>query len=177
MIAVPELEDPNFGRTVILMVRHTPDEGAMGLILNRPLNFSASDIWAKVSDDPMPAEVPTGWGGPVQGPLVILHRWEPLADLTVLPGVYISTQREQVEAIIKENRQPFLFFLGYSGWGNDQLEQEAADGGWYHIPATLEKIFSDPYQMWKSCCFDVGEEVLSGDHRIPIDRKPNPNLN
>ena len=84
VVAAADMEDPHFARTVVLLIRHSSEEGAMGLVLNKPLGVPLQEILADVSADvETPEEIGIGWGGPVQGPLVVLHTLEDLADFAV----------------------------------------------------------------------------------------------
>lgn len=177
LVAVPEMDDPNFSRTVVLLVRHSPEEGAMGVILNRPLNLSMQEVWQNVSTKPLETQQPANWGGPVQSPLVVLHRQMSYADLTVIPDLYVTTKREHVESLIQQSLTPFRFYLGYSGWGQGQLEQESEDGGWFILPPDSEIVFADPYEMWKHCCSQVGNQVLHRDSRLRRFSGRDPDLN
>ena len=100
LIASPRLLDPNFARAVVLMVQHG-EEGALGLVLNRPLETSVSDLFEQVLGAPTAAEGVLHQGGPCKGPLMVLHTHEEAADLTVRDGVYFSTEREKIESLIK----------------------------------------------------------------------------
>lgn len=177
LIAVPEMDEPSFSRTVILLIHHSMEQGAMGVILNRPLNLSMKEVWANVSQQALDAEGAAHWGGPVQGPLVLLHREMAFADYTVLPGLYVSTQRENVEATVAQAPIPLRFFLGYSGWGPGQLEREYAEGGWFLLPPDSDVVFTDPYLMWKHCCSQVGHQILHADPRLRSLSGHDPRLN
>ncbi len=178
LVAAADMEDPHFARTVVLLIRHSIEEGAMGLVLNRPINVSPQELFAGAADD---LEVPTGipicWGGPVQGPLVILHTQDDLADLTILPDVCISTQRDRILEILRLDHRPYGFFLGYSGWGKQQLEGECRLGGWYTVEANPEIVFSDPYEMWPTACSQVGWQVLQNDPRLTKQKPTDHHLN
>jgi putative transcriptional regulator len=167
LVAAADMEDPHFARTVVLLIRHSSEEGAMGLVLNKPLGVPLQEILADVSADvETPEEIGIGWGGPVQGPLVVLHTLEDLADLTILPGICISTQRDRILELLRIDRRPYGFFLGYSGWGKQQLEGECQVGGWHIVEATPGLVFSDPYEMWPKACGQVSWGVLRQDPRI-----------
>jgi len=178
LVAVPQMEDSHFARTVVLLIRHSPDEGAMGLVLNRPLSVDVEELLASVSEDLPPSDtISVRWGGPVQGPLVVLHAAEDLADLTVLPGICISTQRDRILEIVRQERQPFCFYLGYAGWGKRQLEDECEAGGWNTIPSSVELVFSDPYEMWPAACAQVNWQVIQSDPRLAKHDPTDPNIN
>ena len=178
LIAAAEMEDPHFARTVILMIRHSPEEGAMGLVLNRPLSVEPQEIFAGVeSEIVVPPDVSVRWGGPVQGPLIVLHTVEELGDLVVMPNVCITTQRDRVLELLRLERRPFHFYLGYSGWGKRQLEGEFEAGGWHSATADASFFFHDPYDMWTLACQQVGWDVLRVDPRVGNQRPIDPNRN
>ncbi|MBL8855482.1 MAG: YqgE/AlgH family protein [Planctomycetaceae bacterium] len=178
LVAAADMEDPQFARTVVLLIRHNPEDGAMGLVLNRPISISPAEIFSSVSDElEVPDGVPVCWGGPVQGPLVVMHTQDDLADLTVMPGVCISTQRDRILELLRLDSRPYCFYLGYSGWGKQQLEGECELGGWHTSPATPELIFADPYDMWSAACGQVSWQVMQRDPRLAKHKPSDPNLN
>lgn len=178
LVAAADMEDPHFARTVVLLIRHSSEEGAMGLVLNRPLGLPLQEILAEAAADvEIPFGLNVGWGGPVQGPVVVLHGWDDLADLTILPGICISTQRERILELLRVDRQPYGFFLGYSGWGKQQLEGECQVGGWHIVEATPGLVFSDPYEMWPKACAQVSWSVLQQDPRVARLGGTDPTLN
>jgi putative transcriptional regulator len=145
LLARPTLRDGFFGRTVILMLQHG-DEGAFGLVLNRP---------AQAENLPFPVFV----GGPckMDGLLMIHGREEWLEaeedpKMQVCPGVYLGTA-EHFEKAAESNdttSEKFRVFVGYAGWGPTQLEAEMQDGSWIVLPATGDVIFDTPAQeLWE----------------------------
>jgi putative transcriptional regulator len=178
LVAAADMEDPQFSRTVVLLLRHSAEEGAMGLVLNRPIAISPAEIFSSVSDEiEVPDGVPVCWGGPVQGPLVVMHQQDELSDLTVMPGVCISTQRDRILELLRMDRRPYRFYLGYSGWGKQQLEGECQLGGWHTHQATSEFVFADPYEMWAAACGQVSWQVMQQDPRVARSKPSDPNLN
>jgi putative transcriptional regulator len=149
LVATPDLRDPNFSRTVVLMLEHG-DDGALGVVLNRPIDLTVADVlpdWADLSSAPACLFV----GGPVAPTAVIgLGRGEgpvfqPLfdglgtLDLDLDPALYASTM-------------PSLrVFVGYAGWSPGQLELELAAGGWLVVDLASDDPFSaDPSQLWQA---------------------------
>jgi putative transcriptional regulator len=176
LVASPHLPDPNFNRTVVLMVHHD-EHGAFGLVLNRPTDATLDEVWRQVSDTPIESRQPIFLGGPVPGPLMAIHTHAQHADDDVIPGVYLSSQKEHMETIVEENLQPFLMFSGYSGWGEGQLEGEMEMGGWLTAPATREAIFtSENDELWKRVVSGIGDDILRS--AVNIDQFPDdPSLN
>lgn len=141
LCAVPQLQDPNFRRAVVLMLEHE-SEGALGLVLNHELDTTMSDVANSVGMawNGSPAQ-PVRCGGPVE-PMRgwILHDredWDP-ACRPVLPGIWLTTSldpaREAGRDTLGGEQDHVLFLLGYAGWGSSQLEAEIAAGSWVAIP-------------------------------------------
>lgn len=147
LIAAPELSDPNFARTVILMVDHSED-GAMGIVLNRPLDRTISDLWQEIYEGSTSCQAPVHWGGPVAGPLMVLHRVRALADVELMPGVYFSTHRDRIDAVMHADAPDLRFFIGCAGWSPGQLESEIEEGAWQVVSASTQHVFSDPKSLW-----------------------------
>jgi len=159
LVASPRLPDNNFYRSVVLVIQHD-DEGAFGVVLNRPTSLRVSSIWEELAGDARLGEEEIFLGGPVSGPLLALHTEEDHAETEVLPGVYLSTQKQALDAITRQNESPFLIFSGYSGWGPGQLDDEMEGGGWLTTPATSHYIFGQHEDLWKTVAGDIGEKVL-----------------
>src|SRR5687767_11112387 len=88
LIASPKLVDPNFFHTVILLVQHN-DEGALGLVLNRPLRTTVKEMWREVAEDEeCEVEGPLHQGGPCEGALMVVHADAAEAEAQVTDGVY-----------------------------------------------------------------------------------------
>ena len=166
LIAIPDLGDPNFSKTVVLLFQHS-EEGASGVILNRPSDSSIDSVWEQVADEPCDCKDLVRVGGPVQGPLIALHSSSALAETQVLPAVpatgkpvYISVARENLNDLVRQQEQSFRIYCGYSGWGPGQLESEISQGGWLTLKANSEHVFSSPDALWRQVCDDVGKDVL-----------------
>lgn len=175
LVAVPQLPDENFYRTVVLILRHD-EHGALGLILNRPTPITLSKIWQKISGGNSDLQEPVYFGGPVQGPLMAIHCHFSVAEDDILPGVFYSARREQLDALVDEKKLPFKIFTGHSGWGSGQLENELKAGGWLVVESTYEHVFDEPDSLWKRVCEDFGNNILVAEKfrsKIPI----NPLLN
>ena len=166
LIAIPDLGDPNFSKTVVLLFQHS-EEGASGVILNRLSDSSISNVWEEVADEPCECEDLVRVGGPVQGPLIALHSSLVLAETQVMPAgsvaglpIYISFSRGNLNDLVRQQEQPFRIFSGYSGWGPGQLESEIEQGGWLTLKATSQHVFNSPEGLWRQVCDDVGKDVL-----------------
>lgn len=153
LIAAPTLTDPNFHRTVVLMLEHN-DDGALGLVLNRPAEMELAEAlpeWVPNAADPRFVFV----GGPVnpEGAIGLARSrdseetdgWSPLLDDlgTVDLGRVPSDIGVAFEAV--------RVFVGYAGWGPGQLEGELEVGGWLVVDALREDAFAaEPEELWRS---------------------------
>jgi len=147
LIASPRLVDPNFARSVVVMVQHS-DDGALGLIVNRPLQTSIKEVCEKALDIPCEIEAQLHQGGPCEGPLMVVHTHETQSDIEVFPGVYFTTDREKIEWLLNHNDGAIKYFVGYAGWAAGQLETEMESGSWLTVPAEEEQIFQAGEELW-----------------------------
>lgn len=176
LIAAPELLDPNFARTIVLIVRHQQSEGALGLVLNQPTNTSVREAWEQVSELPCHYDGQLYRGGPCEGPLTALHADELLLDVEVLPDVYASIQANHIEQLVAEDHSPIRFFAGTAGWAPGQLETELAEGSWLLAPATADLVFNTDERLWEKVQRKIsGDAIISalGIKHIPDDPSSN----
>lgn len=172
LIAMPNLLDANFARSVTLICEHSA-EGCMGIVINRLTDLHLGDIFSQLGIDVERAshrDNAVYLGGPVQNNRgFVLH--EPLgawqSTLPVTDRFGVSTSRDILEAIA-ENRGPerFLVALGYAGWGAGQLEREITENSWLSGPASREIIFDLPVESrWRAAAQLVGVDLttLSGE--------------
>jgi putative transcriptional regulator len=153
LVASPQLADPNFARAVVLVVSHDGD-GSFGLVLNRPLESSLSDVLPEV--DPAAAQIPVFQGGPVQTDVLQLVSRDAEAGRSVAPGISVGASLpEVIEAGACAERA--RAFLGYAGWGGGQLERETAEGSWIVAPARAAHVFEiAPGQLWATVLRELG---------------------
>jgi putative transcriptional regulator len=172
LIASPGLHDAFFGKTVILMLDHS-EEGAAGVILNRPTEATVADIAETVFSEPLDWDKPLNLGGPVPGPLMILHQVEELADQEVLPGIYTAVEIANVRSLIEARIEPSIILLKYAGWGPGQLESEFGADSWLTIPASTEHVFWDgEKELWDVVVRAINARKLSeflGLRQVPDD--------
>ena len=147
LIASPRLADPNFMRTVVLMIQHN-DQGALGLVLNRPLDLTVRDACKETLPEPCNVDQILHQGGPCQGPLMVLHGNELSKDSDVLPGVYFTTERAKIESLLKHPGAQARYFVGYSGWAPGQLEAEMEVESWLVSPADSGMVFEAKSNLW-----------------------------
>lgn len=159
LIASPHLPDPNFFRSVVLMVEHS-EEGALGVILNRASNTALDEFWNEVSESSCHSTEPLYVGGPVEGPLMALHDDPELEGIEVLEDVFFTSDRESLEQMVRADR-PFRIFSGYAGWGPGQLENELQIGGWLVSAADHMQIFGDADELWRRVTHAVSDEITN----------------
>lgn len=171
LIASAQLKDPNFYRSVVLMVQHD-SQGALGIILNRPTGKSVQDAMQLVTDEPCTCRDPIYLGGPVRGPLVVLHTESDRGNVEVLPGLYYTAEDELVSSLLETVTGPRRIFLGYSGWAPGQLEDELQMGGWLVSPTTTAEVFSEPANLWQVVTRRLSRQFLqaaTGARIVPED--------
>lgn len=159
LVAAPELSDPNFYRTVVFIVQHS-DQGALGLVLNRPAPVCMKELWEKAEQGDCPRDDRVMIGGPCQGPLMVLHDCYEQSDIEPLPGVFYTGQSDHIIAVVNDVDRPARFFVGYAGWGEGQLENELQAGGWIVVPASSDDIFSEHHDLWERLLKRAGREKL-----------------
>jgi putative transcriptional regulator len=175
LVASRYLRDPNFARSVVLMIHHT-SEGAMGVVINRPSEKTIRDVWRMIGYDPCDRDDLIFVGGPVPGPLVALHSLGALSDHQVLPNMFVSTHKDALDLIVRRQGVSVRLFSGHAGWGSGQLEGEMEAGGWLSTRATAEEVFADHETIWKTVTQRIGLEIMAPelDHEhVP----PDPSLN
>ncbi|MGH8652564.1 MAG: YqgE/AlgH family protein [Gammaproteobacteria bacterium] len=153
LIAMPSLADPNFYQTVTYICAHDA-EGAMGIVINRPMPFGLGAILSQMdleSSDARINDMPIFQGGPVQQERgFIIHRpvkdWE--STIKVTEEIGVGTSRDILAAISEGTGPPqTLIALGYAGWGAGQLEREMAENAWLSGPADMNVMFEAPAEL------------------------------
>jgi len=165
LVASPYLADPNFVRTVVLLVQHNK-EGAFGLVLNRPSDNTIRHLWEQVHAPPCENDQAVHVGGPVSGPLMALHTLGDLSELEIVPGIYFAAERGHLEQLVERGTGKFKLFIGHSGWGAKQLENELEQGAWLTVPATSDYVFLDDDLIWKRITSEIGRDMLRATLKI-----------
>ena len=148
LISRPFLGDANFERSVVLLCRYSPAEGAFGLVLTRPLSTVLGDVLELPLGAASPAaNLPLYAGGPVQpDTLHFLHQLPHLPGATDLgQGTYWGGNFEQLLAHLTTGAigpDAVRLLVGYSGWSAGQLESEIEGGSWIRQPASAGKVFT-----------------------------------
>jgi putative transcriptional regulator len=149
LLASPAIEDPNFARTVVLIAEHT-EEGAMGLVLNRPAEATVAGS-APELEELVAADEPLFVGGPVQpsGVIVLAAFSNPtVAGLLISDDVgFLSAQADFADSLAATHR--LRVFAGHAGWGPGQLDDELAREDWIVETPRPDELFStDPEDLW-----------------------------
>jgi putative transcriptional regulator len=166
LVAMPQLDDPNFKRSVVLLVHHG-DGGSFGIVLNRSLDLTMSELMQN-SGIQWPVGVGSvGWGGPVQperGWVVFSDDDAPPAapdgneDVATLQhGVCVTGSLDKLRSVASRPPSAVRLFLGYAGWGAEQLEGELAEGAWLLAPLRREVVFETAEDdMWEAVVRGLG---------------------
>ena len=178
LIASPKLMDPNFARSVVLIVQHD-ENGAMGLVINRALETTVREAWTQVSSVPYPNDDPLFQGGPVEGPLIVLHADEARGQMQVREGIWLSSDADAVRSLVDDGIEPMKFFVGYAGWSALQLESELAEGSWAVAEIDSTHVLATPPEVWEGLQ-NHSRRLAKPSTRPAIDPKripPDPRVN
>lgn len=166
LIAMPALDDPNFHHTTTYICEHDED-GALGVVINRPLNMRLGEILKHMDIEPGNEEIssrPVYMGGPVQSDRgFVLHEpagdWE--ATLKVTDKISITSSRDILQAIAAgKGPEKAIITLGYAGWGAGQLEQELVANTWLSGPASSKIVFDIPSEdRWTAAAALLGIDL------------------
>lgn len=147
LVAAPRLLDPNFRRTVVLIADHN-DEGAMGVILNRPSGMTVSDA-APELEPLIGGEAPIFAGGPVQPTSGVVLAEVVEADDPIFEDVVLIPGLGELADVV-DGADRIRVFAGYAGWGPGQLEGELEREDWIVDPALPADVFAeDPDELWR----------------------------
>ena len=177
LLSMPQLTDPNFNRTVVLLCRHN-DEGAFGLVLNRPLVTSGRVV---VNVEPPPAARAVRYGETIStereiqvwvgGPVEPERSWMLVGDegededeeargVRIADNLYLSTSPGLLRRLLEPDPPPRTrLVVGYSGWGPGQLEAELHASAWLLSDVDPDLIFNTPAdQMWEAAIRRLGAD-------------------
>jgi putative transcriptional regulator len=165
LLSMPQLTDPNFNRTVVLLCKHN-DEGAFGLVVNRPLVTTGRVVVNLEPPVSTERELEVWLGGPVEPQsswmLVGDDTEEPpeQAGMQIVEGLRLSTSRARLRRLLEPNPPSHTrLIVGYSGWGPGQLEAELEESAWLLSDVSRELIFSTPPElMWEAAIRRLGAD-------------------
>ena len=166
LIALPTLLDPHFARSVTLVFQHD-GEGAMGVIVNRPSEFTLGDVLEQMgieaTNEALRSQVVLS-GGPVHPERgFVLHDggdgWD--STLAISDRLYVTTSRDILEAMAGgSGPQHAVVALGCAGWGAGQLEHELTEDGWLSVPVDNELLFETPLDArWQAAAGSIGVDL------------------
>lgn len=174
LLSYPIMNDPFFKRTVILLCEHN-EEGSFGFVLNKYLDIELSDL---VEDFP---EVPgkIGMGGPVQtSNLYYLHTLGDIVSesMEVIPGLYMGGDFEGLQRAVKNKtiqEGSVRFFVGYSGWSANQLEDELSENSWLITKASAKVLMNtNDDNLWINILKGMGSK-----YAVLVNMPEDPSLN
>jgi putative transcriptional regulator len=168
LLSMPQMLDPNFSRTVVLLCRHSTDEGAFGLVVNRPLVTSGRVV---INLDP-PAETDRELQLWVGGPVEPERSWILVAEdpgdddsaerprMQITDDLYISTDPDLLRRLVEPSPPPYArLIVGYSGWAPGQLEEELEASSWLMSDIDRSLIFdTPPEKMWETAIRRLGAD-------------------
>ncbi len=159
LLAEPFMMDPNFTSAAILLCEHS-EKGTTGFIFNRPLDIQVKELLPDFPD----FKAPVFLGGPVQqDTLHFLHRYgDVITDAQeVIPGIYWGGDFGQLHDLVEQHLiQPdsVRFFVGYSGWGEDQLAFELEQRSWIVADMEPDYLFEkEPENLWSEIMYNKGD--------------------
>lgn len=166
LIAMPNLADPNFWRSVVLLGVHSGDEGAFGLIVNRRLDVDMREILSELGEETADEALPGVFaGGPVQPShgFVLFERGEIAAnveDIAVSEDIVLSGSIETLTRLARGSaRSRYFLLLGYAGWHPGQLEREIEENSWVIAPLEPSLLFDVPVEeRWSEALRSIGIE-------------------
>jgi putative transcriptional regulator len=173
LLSMPQLNDPNFRRTVVLLCEHSND-GAWGLVLNRPTGNRAAEVVEFTPPTSGDSGLEVWVGGPVEqqrGCLILPE--DPPGDecFEVSPGVFISSSGELLRRLIEGPPvEKARLLMGYAGWGPRQLDRELTQSSWLISDVSRDIVFDTaPAEMWEAAIRRLGVDpsalqVSSGIH-------------
>ena len=166
LVAMPQMSDPRFARTVVYLCAHSAD-GAMGLVVNRlidSLDFGSLLAQLGVEVEGAPADMPVHFGGPVESSRgFVLHTSDYHQDSTLVIDDEIAlTATVDVLRAIARGTGPRrrVLALGYAGWAPGQLDAEIQANGWLLVPADLDLVFGgDNDSKWQQAIAKIGIDL------------------
>jgi putative transcriptional regulator len=154
LVASRDLGDPNFAKTVILLVHYTEGQGAVGLVLNKRTDVPISRVFHDLKEAGGRKD-PVYIGGPVElnSVLALLKSaTKPEGADKVFADVYLISNKDLLTKTLGSSAEPTVFhtYIGYAGWGAGQLEHEVELGAWHIMPADAGTVFhADPDSVWQ----------------------------
>jgi len=160
LIAHPDLREDNFRRTVVLISAHSLEDGALGVIVNRPLERTLGEVHGEFAFGPL-AGVPLYSGGPVATEQMLLSAWQWNAESGVFRLHFGISAEKAAELMENEPGTEVRGFLGYAGWTGGQLEGELKHRAWVITPIDSPDFSEEEGEdLWKALLGRVKPELL-----------------
>lgn len=147
LIASPYLDDPNFRGSVVFLATESPT-GILGFILNKRTESKLRDFWQPIFQAVCPLSAHVYLGGPVAGPLTVLHQAPEFADTRAGTDHFLTMEKHLIEELVNHQVQPLKFLLGQSGWTRNQLIEEIESGAWHLLAPGQENLFHEDSEFW-----------------------------
>ena len=173
LVAVPQLSDPNFSHRIVLMLEHE-EAGALGLIINDETDLTLG-TFAKnheLTCHHNLLSTPVLCGGPVepQGGWILHTEPGTPEKNEIIPGLYLSGSEDSLRHLLVNGNPQMRLLLGYAGWGEEQLEEEIAQGSWISTDVNIKHIFeTQTDKIWESVIRDMGidpTQLIMGDDHV-----------
>ncbi len=160
LLAHPDLSDGNFRRAVVLISAHSQEDGALGVIVNRPLEKSLGEIHGEFAYGPL-ANVKLYCGGPVATEQMLLSAWQWNEETGIFRLHFGISTEKAAELLESEPGTEVRGFLGYSGWTGGQLENELKHSSWVLAPIDSPDFQEEEGEdLWKNLLARVKPELL-----------------
>ncbi|MCU0711107.1 MAG: YqgE/AlgH family protein [Pirellula sp.] len=160
LVASPALSKGVFEQSVCLVLEHSI-EGAVGIVLNKPMQVSFASFLSQV--DPDLAKDASGsllhFGGPASGPIVAVHDVPEYAEGGNKLGIYLSAQIEHLKQLAISNTRRLKVYAGNFVWGPSELDQQVISGNWHVLPAVPEIVFEDESAMWAKAIRSIANQI------------------
>ena len=144
LIASPQMKDPFFEETVVLLWQHDED-GAIGVVINRPIDRTLDEVLFLPDGTELAAQSRVSWGGPVEMSSATVVTTGAVDDDEgwALPGGLSVTRSQTALDLLLQRQDPVLLCLGYAGWGPGQLDDELEKGGWLYTDLQAALVFPE----------------------------------
>jgi putative transcriptional regulator len=177
LVASRDLGDPNFSKTVILLVHYNEDQGTVGLVVNKRTDVPISRVFHDLKEASGRSD-PVYIGGPVElnSVLALLKSAsKPQGADRVFGDVYLISNKDVLSRTLASSAEAAVFhtYIGYAGWGPGQLEHEVELGAWHIMPADVGNVFhADPDSVWERLIRRTETQIawiprIPGPHSIP----------
>jgi len=174
LVASPQMNDPFFSKTVVLLCRHE-EAGAMGIVINRSTDMKLDTVMEDLSLDlPRAGDAEVMWGGPVEPARGTLVFRTGLADHTeeaidISDEIRVSGSLDVLRTLADRGGEDWGLYLGYAGWGPGQLDREIQEGSWIVLPLDAGTVFQMPMdERYDRCLASLGVDS-SMIFMMPID--------